>query len=153
MAREATPHSVTELLEALGIEDAGIRGLVAYNLRQREQAGAASQRAAHEWRARAERSERLIDALLGKLEALACGLGACPSCWGDDADCKECGGVGRCGAFLPDRRCFELYVVPVLERVRNARQRERQTDPVAKTRASPMHLDIPREETPENEQE
>ena len=68
----------------------------------------------NEFRGRRKKQPDITDALMGKLETIACALGACPLCWGDDADCKECGGVGGCGTFLPDMDCFDVYVRPVL---------------------------------------
>lgn len=48
---------------------------------------------------------------------IACALGACPECWGLDPDCTQCVGEGRPGAFLPDERCFERFVLPVIQRI------------------------------------
>jgi len=51
------------------------------------------------------------------MSMIACSLGACPECWGHDPDCTECVGEGRPGAFLPDERCFERFVLPVVQRI------------------------------------
>lgn len=51
------------------------------------------------------------------MSMIACSLGACPECWGHDADCTQCAGQGRPGAFLPDERCFERFVLPAVERI------------------------------------
>ncbi|MBU3029033.1 hypothetical protein [Paracoccus marinaquae] len=63
---------------------------------------------------RLERENRL---LVGHAEMLARALGACPNCWGTILDCEDCGGVGRPGAFAPDRARFDLFVLPVIARV------------------------------------
>lgn len=63
---------------------------------------------------RLEQENRLLTDHVGML---ACALGACPNCWGNIEDCEDCGGVGRPGAFAPDRRCFDHYVLPVIVRV------------------------------------
>ena len=55
--------------------------------------------------------------LVDHVEMLACALGACPNCWGRIEDCEDCGGVGRPGAFAPDRSCFDQFVLPVIVRV------------------------------------
>lgn len=48
---------------------------------------------------------------------LAASLGACPSCWGADAECRRCEGDGRPGAFAPDRDLFAAWVGPALRRL------------------------------------
>ena len=63
---------------------------------------------------RIERENRL---LIDHAEMLACALGACPNCWGTIPDCEDCGGIGKPGAFGPDRACFDHYVLPVITRV------------------------------------
>lgn len=63
---------------------------------------------------RLEQENRL---LVDHVEMLACALGACPNCWGGIEDCEDCGGVGRPGAFAPDRSCFDRFVLPVIVRV------------------------------------
>ncbi|MTE00754.1 hypothetical protein GIY56_10670 [Paracoccus sp. YIM 132242] len=63
---------------------------------------------------RLEQENRL---LVDHVEMLACALGACPNCWGSIEDCEDCGGIGKPGAFAPDRRCFDHYVLPVIVRV------------------------------------
>ncbi len=96
------------------------------------------------WRADAERSERMIEAMAAKLEMLACAVGACPSCWGAEGACKGCGGRGNGGpgAFLPDPACFDTFIIPVLHTIVDpeqiappltTRQRGR-----ARARASPV---------------
>lgn len=55
--------------------------------------------------------------LIDHVEMLACALGACPNCWGNIPDCEDCGGIGKPGAFNPDRACFDRFVLPVIARV------------------------------------
>ncbi|MEL6475560.1 MAG: hypothetical protein AAFQ21_15990 [Pseudomonadota bacterium] len=100
------------LLSALGVDETALR----QNLGHVEVPKPNDQSEA-EWRAIARDLKRSNDALLQHTEMLACGLGACPACWGADPDCQECGGVGHPGAFLPDERCFRRFVVPVLKRL------------------------------------
>lgn len=63
------------------------------------------------------RLEQENQLLIDHVEMLACALGACPNCWGGIEDCEDCGGVGRPGAFAPDRGCFDRFVLPVIIRV------------------------------------
>lgn len=63
------------------------------------------------------RLEQENQLLADHVEMLACALGACPNCWGSIEDCEDCGGIGRPGAFAPDRGCFDQFVLPVIVRV------------------------------------
>ncbi len=63
------------------------------------------------------RLEQENQLLVDHVEMLACALGACPNCWGRIEDCEDCGGIGRAGAFAPDRGCFDRFVLPVIVRV------------------------------------
>lgn len=63
------------------------------------------------------RLERENALLIDHAEMLACALGACPNCWGMIPDCEDCGGIGKPGAFDPDRICFDHFVLPVITRV------------------------------------
>lgn len=45
---------------------------------------------------------------------LAAALGAC-ECWGEDAECRQCGGQGRAGFYEPDPAAFEAIVAPLFE--------------------------------------
>ncbi|WP_147393027.1 hypothetical protein [Paracoccus siganidrum] len=65
------------------------------------------------------RLERENELLIGHAEALASALGACPNCWGTIADCEDCCGTGRPGAFPPDRAGFDHFVLPVVMRLLN----------------------------------
>lgn len=62
---------------------------------------------------------KMMDTLL---DELAASLGACPSCWGSDEECGYCVGNGLPGAFSPDKRLFETYVMPVLTKTPWLRQ-------------------------------
>lgn len=64
-----------------------------------------------------QRLERENQLLVDHAEMMACALGACPNCWGTIEDCEDCGGVGKPGAFSPDRACFDHFVLPVIARV------------------------------------
>lgn len=59
--------------------------------------------------------------LVHHAEMLAHAVGACSNCWGACPDCEDCGGIGRPGAFDPDRAAFDRYVLPVLTRVMGER--------------------------------
>jgi hypothetical protein len=79
-------------------------------------------RAARE--ARAARIREQLGAMRDELERrraicdeLAAALGAC-ACWGDEPACAECGGRGRPGCFVPDRRAFGAWITPAIERLR-----------------------------------
>ena len=74
--------------------------------------------------------------LLDHAEMLACALGACPNCWGTIHDCDECGGVGKPGAFNPDRKCFDHFVLPVICRVMGSDTDDRR-DPESRPKGSP----------------
>lgn len=69
-----------------------------------------------------QRLERENQLLVDHVEKLACALGACPNCWGTIPDCEDCGGIGRPGAFNPDRACFDQFVLPVIARVMEPRE-------------------------------
>ena len=67
--------------------------------------------------------EAELDELREHNDRLAAALGACYVCWGEDPDCDECGGDGRPGSSLPDRRLFNALVAPAIRTVRAERQR------------------------------
>lgn len=75
------------------------------------------QKPATENRAGLHRLERENALLIDHAEMLACALGACPNCWGTIPDCEDCHGVGKPGAFNPDRSCFDHFVLPVIIRI------------------------------------
>ncbi len=64
-----------------------------------------------------EQLKRENQLLTGHIEMLASALGACSNCWGTIHDCEECGGLGRPGAFDPDRKAFDKLVLPVITHV------------------------------------
>ncbi|QPH53337.1 hypothetical protein [Pontivivens ytuae] len=110
------------LADRLGGDDPTLRQLLLASLG--ESAGAPAEpdpRAAEEevrtLRRSLRQSERLNRALMAKLEMLACALGACPSCWGADDGCPDCGGEGLPGRMEPDAQCFDRFVAPVLDRL------------------------------------
>ena len=134
IAAEAQPFPNAALFEQLGIEDPRLLQL-AHLMSQ----GSAS-RTGEEDEEKGEtiemvRSERLdalqdeIDRLKGinrilyeQCEHMAAAIGACPLCWGEDPECRECGGRGTPGAFLPHRASFAELVLPAIDRVRDFRR-------------------------------
>jgi hypothetical protein len=55
--------------------------------------------------------------LMERIDLLAYALGAC-SCLGEDDACELCHGRGIPGSFLPDKKAFAEYVLPVLNKLR-----------------------------------
>lgn len=62
--------------------------------------------------------------ILGKLaylmklnNALAEALGSCNNCWGDDPECVHCSGNGSPGWRNINKRMFNLYILPTLEKL------------------------------------
>src|SRR5438876_11253217 len=55
-----------------------------------------------------------LTALQDKLDDLAQALGACASCWGEDAQCRICRGRGRAGFSMPDKQLFGEFVLPAV---------------------------------------
>jgi hypothetical protein len=109
-------QTVDHLLDSLGVDDPVLRQYLGRQFAQKTHVQSIPDRpSANGMQQRLKQSERLNNVLLRKLEILACALGACPTCWGEDPDCEDCGGLGKCGAFLPDRHCFDAYVRPVLK--------------------------------------
>jgi hypothetical protein len=51
---------------------------------------------------------------------LAAALGACPECWGEEADCPHCNGLGRPGWGRPDPVAFGNWVAPAIHATTNA---------------------------------
>jgi hypothetical protein len=50
-------------------------------------------------------------------KAMAEGLGSCTVCWGEDNNCKYCSGNGSPGWKNANRRLFNIYILPVLEKM------------------------------------
>ena len=48
---------------------------------------------------------------------LAKALGSCGNCWGEDPNCIVCAGNGISGWQKVNKRLFNLYVLPALEKV------------------------------------
>ena len=63
-----------------------------------------------------------LDALREVNDTVAAALGACPTCWGGDPDCRTCAGDGAAGALDPDERLFTELVLPAVRRVRENRR-------------------------------
>ena len=85
---------------------------------QARRATAASQ--LERMRARYEELREAYGWLQERNEQLACALGACPRCWGEDASCGVCRGRGEPGAHAIDRAMFAHYVLPAVRRRRRA---------------------------------
>lgn len=49
--------------------------------------------------------------------ALAEALGSCSNCWGDDPGCVHCSGNGSPGWKNINKRMFNLYILPTLEKL------------------------------------
>jgi hypothetical protein len=55
---------------------------------------------------------------LGKLNAsLSDALGSCRECWGEDAHCTVCAGKGYPGWRKVNKRLFNVYILPSLEKM------------------------------------
>ncbi|MEO6613372.1 MAG: hypothetical protein ABIT05_14890 [Chitinophagaceae bacterium] len=52
--------------------------------------------------------------------SLAEALGSCNSCWGEDTECTVCLGHGSPGWKTINKRMFNLYILPSLERLYGA---------------------------------
>ena len=50
-------------------------------------------------------------------KSIADALGSCHSCWGNDNACQVCSGNGGPGWRNINRRLFNIYVLPALEKV------------------------------------
>jgi hypothetical protein len=66
-----------------------------------------------------ERIKDNYQLLLGHMDEMACATGACPECWGEDSSCAYCRGKGRPGYYLPDQQHFEMYIKPVIQKIKN----------------------------------
>lgn len=70
-----------------------------------------------------------LDELRDRNDTIAAALGACYRCWGEEPDCPVCHGHGRPGSEPPDRRLFNHYIAPALQRIRAAPPRRREPAP------------------------
>ncbi len=110
---------VGQLLDQFGVEDSGLRDMLAASFTGRgagTQTPQSTARERHLTKA-LRRSEKINAALVAKIEMLACALGACPSCWGHEPGCEDCGGDGAPGGMVPDPQCFETFVAPLLDQL------------------------------------
>lgn len=57
--------------------------------------------------------------LIEHLDQLAEAVGACPQCWGEDVNCNYCKGRGKPGYFPPVQQYFDLYIKPVIIKLKN----------------------------------
>ncbi|MBK6005005.1 hypothetical protein JJB11_02770 [Ramlibacter ginsenosidimutans] len=71
-----------------------------------------------------------LERLRRRNDALAAALGACHLCFGEDAWCPRCGGLGRPASRRPEPAAFAQYVRPVLERLQ-PREPARATPPAS----------------------
>jgi len=55
-----------------------------------------------------------VKELRNRCDDLAAALGACPLCWGDDAECRACRGRGHPGYSMPDKTLFVKFVLPAI---------------------------------------
>lgn len=60
----------------------------------------------------ARRMDAELRALRRRNAHLAAALGACPHCWGEDAECGTCAGEGLPGSAPPHRGHWRHYVAP-----------------------------------------
>ncbi|CUH82543.1 hypothetical protein [Tropicibacter naphthalenivorans] len=62
-----------------------------------------------------------LEALRELNDTLADALGACPSCWGGEHACPDCGGTGAPGSRLPDKALFHELILPAVRRINQTR--------------------------------
>ena len=125
------------LLSQLGVEEQRV-AQVAQVMSALQESQAEAQ-ALEELRAENARLKELNQTLLAHSDFLAAAVGACPQCWGEDAECGECGGRGEPGAYVPERICFEEVVRPVLNRMRERlAARRRRSEPQAPVPPAPQ---------------
>ena len=55
-----------------------------------------------------------LNALQERDAAIAAALGACAECWGAEAGCPQCNGLGRPGWAAPDPVAFATWVAPAM---------------------------------------
>jgi len=73
---------------------------------------------------RNEATGRLTD-LMKLNKSLAEALGSCPACWGEDQKCANCAGNGSPGWRTINRRLFNIYILPALEKKYGLRRNKR----------------------------
>jgi hypothetical protein len=57
-----------------------------------------------------------LNELMKLNNALAGALGSCNICWGEDPGCIQCSGKGFPGWHKVNKRLFNVYVLPALEK-------------------------------------
>jgi hypothetical protein len=67
-------------------------------------------------------------------DTVAAALGACPYCWGGNAECAVCRGRGRSGYREPDPALFNELVMPAVQRVRSLKRS------AARPRSGPLRV-------------
>jgi hypothetical protein len=70
------------------------------------------------FRAQVDEAMAELNGLREKLDLLACALGACCLCWGQDNGCRICRGRGGPGFSRPDEAMFREYVLPAIRAFR-----------------------------------
>ena len=98
-------------------------------LEQRNRSEPAASEAPPDIGAYAERLAELtaeVEVLRAQVRECAAALGACPRCWGQDAECFFCWGRGTPGFADPEPESFRVLVLPAVQALR-ARHGARQT--------------------------
>lgn len=57
-----------------------------------------------------------LDYFLKLNKTLSAALGACENCWGEDDSCEVCGGNGAAGWKPLNKRLYNIYVRPAVEK-------------------------------------
>ena len=60
-----------------------------------------------------------LEDLRRRNEDLAAALGACARCWGDEAECPICEGLGRPGGAPPDPYLYARLIAPAARRLKH----------------------------------
>jgi hypothetical protein len=64
-----------------------------------------------------DRMVNCLDYFLKLNNSLAAALGSCDNCWGEDQNCEKCNGDGLPGWREVNKRLFNIYVQPCLEKI------------------------------------
>jgi hypothetical protein len=67
-----------------------------------------------------QRLEDQYKLLVTQLDQMAEAVGACPQCWGEDLHCNYCRGRGKPGYFQPNETYFDLYIKPIILKLKNS---------------------------------
>lgn len=121
----AASNPTLGLLSQLGVEDHKVRQIA--EIMSAFETRAVEAEELERLRVENEHLKALNRTLLAHSDFLASAVGACPDCWGEDAECPQCGGCGGPGTFIPQRVSFDEIVRPVLDQIRQrlAAQRRR----------------------------